>query len=181
MDPERFLDSANGVRQGDPLSTLLFCLYLKPAIDALATDPTVGHRVRVYAYVDDVHIVGSVDDVLTAHALFVRQLRDIELSVNPAKCSLLYFHSHTHPLTAAQLSAATDAGLQWDEECADSACVLGAAIGADARAIADCLRRKLGGVDGLFGAFIRRVQSGGFAVQEAMLLLAHSVSRMAYL
>ena len=43
----RFIPSANGVRQGDPLSTLLFCLYLKPAIDALAADPTFDARIRM--------------------------------------------------------------------------------------------------------------------------------------
>ena len=40
---------------------------------------------------------------------------------------------------------------------------------------------KLGGVHGLFGAFFRCVGSGGFTVQAAMLLLAHSVGRMGYL
>ena len=125
------------------------------------------------------HIVGSVDDVLAAHKKLVHHLRDIELTVNPAKCSLLYFHSLAHPLTAAQLSAVTGAGLQWGGELA--ADVLGAVVGADAAAIAEHLHSKLGGAGGLFGPFFRRVQSGGFAVQDAMLLLAHSVSRLAYL
>ena len=43
------------------------------------------------------------------------------------------------------------------------------------------LHIRFGGAEGLFGPFIRRVQSGGFAVQAAMLLLAHSVSKPAYL
>ena len=43
------------------------------------------------------------------------------------------------------------------------------------------LRDKFGGADGLFGPFVRRVQSGGFAVQAAMLLLSHSAGRLAYL
>jgi hypothetical protein len=169
------------VRQGDPLSTLLFCLYLKPAIDALAADPTFGDRIRIYAYVDDVHIVGSVDDVLTAHMQLIQHLRDIELKVNPDKCSLLYFHQQTHPLTTVQSLAVTGAGLQWAADRFDSADVLGATIGIDAAAIARRLESKFGGAEGLFGPFIRRVQSGGFAVQAAMLLLAHSVSRLAYL
>lgn len=57
----------------------------------------------------------------------------------------------------------------------------GAVIGIDAAAIATRLDRKLGGEEGLFRPFIRRVQSGGFAVQAAILLLARSVSRLAYL
>jgi hypothetical protein len=181
VSEERFIQSANGVRQGDPLSTLLFCLYLKPAIDALARNPVFGNRIRIYVYVDDVYIVGTLDDVLTAHIQLIQHLRDIELVVNPDKCSLLYFHQSTHPLTTVQSLAVTGAGLQWTAGRADSAEVLGATIGVNAAAIAERLNGRLGGAAGLFGAFIRRVQSGGFSVQAAMLLLAHSVSRLAYL
>jgi len=59
--------------------------------------------------------------------------------------------------------------------------VLGAVIGIDSAAIARRLRDKMGGVDGLFGVFFRRVASGGFSVQSAILLLAHSVGRLSYL
>ena len=58
--------------------------------------------------------------------------------------------------------------------------MLGAVIGVSAAAIARRLDGKFG-ASGLFGAFFRRVRSGGFSVQVAMLLLAHSVSRMSYL
>ena len=115
VDPADFIDSYN-VRQGDPLSSLLFCLYIKPAIDALTADPVFGDRITVYAYVDDVHIVGSVDDVLAARTALVGHLQQIELYVNPAKCSLLYFHDDTHQLTRAQLQAVRDVGLQWDAD-----------------------------------------------------------------
>ena len=60
------------------------------------------------------------------------------------------------------------AGLQWDADCSDSAEVLGAVLGIDAAAIARQLHEKLGGANGLFGPFFRRVQSGGFSVQAAM-------------
>jgi len=180
VDAAHFIDSANGVRQGDPLSSLLFCLYLKPAIDALIADPVFGSRIDVYAFVDDVYIVGEVDDVLAAHTAFIQHLRNIELTVNPAKCSLLYFHDATHPLTAAQSQLLPTIGLQWDEFDCNAADVLGAVIGIDAAAIARRLDSKFGAA-GLFGAFFRRVRSGGFSVQAAMLLLAHSVSRLAYL
>ena len=94
---------------------------------------------------------------------------------------MLYFHQRTHPLTTVQSLAVTGAELQWAADRSESADVLGAVIGVDAAAIARRLRDEFGGADGLFGPFIRRVQSGGFAVQAAMLLLSHSVSRLAYL
>ena len=180
-DADLFIDSANGVRQGDPLSSLLFCLYLKPAIDALTTQHDFSRRIAVYAYVDDVHIVGAVDDVLAAYTAFVEYLGRIELRVNAAKCSLIYFHNHTHLLTEDQYTLLQDTGLQWDPVDCLSADVLGAIIGCHTAAMAWRLERKLGGASGLFGAFFRRVQSGGFSVQTAMLLLHNSVGRMSYL
>ena len=156
-------------------------MYLKPAVDALVGNADFGSRVKVYAYVDDVHIVGSVDDVLAAYTALVQHLSDIELTVNPSKCGLLYFHNDAHPLTADQLEAIHDAGLQWDASRCDAADVLGAVIGIHTAAISRRLDRKFGGAVGLFGVFFRRVRSGGLSVQAAMLLLAHSVTRLAYL
>ena len=135
----------------------------------------------MYAYVDDVYIVGEVDDVLAAYAAFIEHLRDIELTVNAAKCSLLYFHDSTHLLTDEQLTLLQTAGLHRAADDCLSADVLGAIIGCGTAAIARRLECKLGGAGGLFGAFFRRVQSGGFSVQTAMLLLSNSVGRMSYL
>ena len=159
--------------------SLLFCLYMKPAIDRLAAD--FGSRITIYAYVDDVHIVGELDDVLAAHTAFAQHLRDIELTVNRAKCSLLYFHNTTHPLTAGQLQSVQAARLQWDDQQSDAAEVLGAVLGSDAAAMARWLDRKHDGAAGMFGTFFRRVRCGRFTVQADMLLLAHSVGRLSYL
>ena len=87
---------------------------LKPAIDALVAEPAFGSCIHVYAYVDDVHIVGDVDDVLAAHTAFIQHLRRIELVVNTAKCSFIYFHRTRHPLTPAQsVSASSTSGVLW--------------------------------------------------------------------
>ena len=173
-----YIESANGVGQGDPLSSLLFCLYLKPAIDALAAQ--YGDRITVYACIDDVHIVGTVDDVLPAYTTFTQLLKDIELAVNPTKCSLIYLHNNTQPLTRTQLDILTAAGLQWDDDDYDSTDALGAVVGISAAANAQRLNDTHGGADGLFGIFIRDVSSGGLSVQAAMLLLGRSVTRLTY-
>ena len=106
---------------------------------------------------------------------------EAELDVNPAKCSLLYFHNTTHPLTAAQSQLLHTIGLQWDVSDCDAAELLGAVIGIDTAAIARRLDRKFHGANGLFAVFFRRVRSGGFSVQAAMTLPARSISRLAYL
>ena len=90
LDEADFIQSASGVRQGDPLSSLLFCVYMKTAIDAVMRDPELAGRIQVYAYVDDVHIVGAVEDVLAAHTQLIEYLSNISLTVNPDKCSLIY-------------------------------------------------------------------------------------------
>ena len=66
VDDSNFIESANGVRQGDPLSSLLFCLYLKPAIDALVAEPGFGRLITVYAYID----VGAVARRVPPSCLF---------------------------------------------------------------------------------------------------------------
>ena len=57
--------------------------------------------------------ITSASGVRQGDMQLMHHLRDVEVSVNPDKCSLLYSHQQAHPLTTVQLLAATGAGLQW--------------------------------------------------------------------
>ena len=48
------------MRQGDPLSTLLFCLYMRHVYASVAA----AANVTLYAFVDDLHVVGEPAEVL---------------------------------------------------------------------------------------------------------------------
>jgi hypothetical protein len=58
----QFMSSSNGIRQGDPLSSLLFCFYIK---DALA-DVAKCHQVQPYACMDDIHLEGQPHNLMDA-------------------------------------------------------------------------------------------------------------------
>jgi Reverse transcriptase (RNA-dependent DNA polymerase) len=58
----QFMSSSNGIRQGDPLSSLLFCFYIK---DALA-DVAQCNQVQPYACMDDIHLEGQPHNLMDA-------------------------------------------------------------------------------------------------------------------
>ena len=90
------IDSANGIRQGDPLSSLLFCLYMQDTLIDIAQRCHVTH----YAFIDDLHMEGAPADVMQAFERLQILLPALSLSINTAKSQLLYFHNATHPLSA---------------------------------------------------------------------------------
>jgi hypothetical protein len=56
------IESRNGVRQGDPLACLLFCVYMRELYAELAAEADV----ELFGFVDDLHIVGSPTEVIKA-------------------------------------------------------------------------------------------------------------------
>ena len=78
------LKSATGVRQGDPLSALLYSIGVQPVVEAVAAiAPTI-------AYVDDTTIVARTDKLREAFPVFVDGIKadGRNLDVQPAKCAL---------------------------------------------------------------------------------------------
>ena len=82
------ITSSEGVRQGDVLGPLLFCIALKPAIDkALATfrlhHPTM--LIHIFAYMDDITFVGEEDDCAAFFDILKSELEEISLMMNAEK------------------------------------------------------------------------------------------------
>ena len=84
------ISSTEGVRQGDVLGPLFFCLALRPAV-ARALErfnemvAGSGKQVRVFAYMDDVTIVGKTGPAFEFYTLLSQELAHIGLAVNNAK------------------------------------------------------------------------------------------------
>ena len=116
---EDHLKSEQGVRQGDPLSTLLFCHTIDPCLEAIA-----GHVgvVQVIAYADDITILtldnAAIADILT---LARNLLSPLNLTVNVAKSGLHYFGDYVDTVKIAAIGA----GIELDN-LSDSFRALGA-------------------------------------------------------
>jgi hypothetical protein len=90
------LTSEEGVRQGDPLASLLFCLGVQ---DVYRTASKAGKDVVPLAIMDDLHFVGAPAEVVKCYdALRVGAAR-IGLSLRPEKSKFIYYRGR-HALPA---------------------------------------------------------------------------------
>ena len=87
-DSEAFIESQMGVRQGDPLAAMLFCLVMHPVYDTVARMVSGG----CFAFVDDGNFIGTVDDCWRAWQLLPQLLDPLHLGVNAGKSKLTCFH-----------------------------------------------------------------------------------------
>ena len=82
------ISSSEGVRQGDVLGPLFFCIALKPAIDSALRrfgEIAPDKFVRVFAFMDDITIVGDVGTCTVMYRLIEDELKGISLVVNVSK------------------------------------------------------------------------------------------------
>jgi hypothetical protein len=86
-DSEAFIESQTGVRQGDPLSAMLFGLTMHQAYDAAAQVASKG----CYAFMDDGNFVGTVEQCWQVWQLFPSLLDKLTMTVSKAKCTLTCF------------------------------------------------------------------------------------------
>ncbi|GJP43967.1 hypothetical protein CLOM_g3365 [Closterium sp. NIES-68] len=79
------LQSASGVRQGDPCGPFLYALT-----QLLAIRPTQQQSpsILVTSYADDTYLVGPANEVFAAYTALTTRLSDLSLTVQPTKCSL---------------------------------------------------------------------------------------------
>jgi hypothetical protein len=168
------IESSNGVRQGDPLACLLFCVYMRELYAELAGKADVV----LYGFIDDLHIVGSPAEVMKALAALQQLLPGVSLHCNTAKSCLAYFHDDTAPLPASLLRTLAEQDIAVRHDWME---VMGAVVGRDSEAVKqglDCLAAKDNGSE----AFFRRLQSPELLVQSALLVLRQcAVPKLNYL
>ena len=63
--------SATGLHQGDPIAGLLFCLVLKPIVDAIESE--VADLILNAWYLDDGHIIGTKEELASVVDIIVRE------------------------------------------------------------------------------------------------------------
>ncbi|KAL0223491.1 hypothetical protein P9112_002881 [Eukaryota sp. TZLM1-RC] len=80
------LSSSSGVKQGDPLGPLLFCLAIHPILLQIRE---MFHSLKMIAYIDDVVLIGDLNIVKQATVCFRDLFTKIGLRLNLLKCVLL--------------------------------------------------------------------------------------------
>ena len=157
------LESAQGVRQGDPLSALLFCVYMKDILQQVSERTGV----RVYGFFDDINLLGTPQQLLAALDHLKQAMPAVSLQLNTAKSHITYFHDHLSPLTASTLSSLSANDIELHHDWVG---VVGAVVGRDDAAIRAGMRGVLSAA-GNYDAFFRRVRLDDMPIQSTMLLL----------
>jgi hypothetical protein len=167
------LESRNGVRQGDPLSSLLFSLGIKDILDCVSRSASI----TLYAYIDDLQIVGSPTEVMKAFHQLQLSIGGSGLTINHKKSSFIYFHHHTHPLD----TNITNTLQQLDIPIIKNRVVmLGAVIGKNIHEIQAGVRELIPNLK--TDLFFTRLTNPHLGVQTAMILLRYcGIPKMNYL
>ena len=97
MDTGKHVDtvtSAEGVKQGDTLGSLLFCLSMHRLYRG-CTDGVPG--VKCVAVADDLNLFGNAEGVFRAFGKFDRSLHNTGLVLRKDKCGILWPSSTVPP------------------------------------------------------------------------------------
>ena len=79
------LENCRGVTQGDLLSCLFFILGLLTVLSPLRESAA---DVEIPSYLDNLHLLGRLEDVLATFTTLVERLESVGLTVNQAKTQL---------------------------------------------------------------------------------------------
>jgi hypothetical protein len=160
------LESAEGVKQGDPLGALFFALSMKPIYDRAVESDETGSLSSV-AFLDDCTLIGRPDErLLRAFEVLRTSAREGGLEVNLSKTKFLWLHEPTHdgelpPEMVARLS-------EMEMEIVRGATMLlGAPVGTDE----DKMKAMVMKVVEEQQLFFSRLKSCLMPTQEALILL----------
>ena len=159
--------SAQGVRQGDPLSALLFCVYMQKVLQRVS-DAT---GVTVYGFFDDISVTGTPQQVMAALSYLRHSLPAASLQLNTAKSHFTYFHDHLTPLTADMLSTLSANNIQLHHDWVGA---VGVVVGRDDAAIRAGMRSVLAAA-GDYDPFLRRILLDDMPILTALQLLRVSL------
>ena len=125
------LQSLEGVRQGCPFAAFAFALLVQPLYEAAIADlPTV----KAISVLDDITLIGPLDDVMTAFDRVQAQAASFRLQLQVPKCKL-FIPPTSHPLAESIRVAAAPRQL----ECTSSLLALGVTHGHDSAVTEHCL------------------------------------------
>jgi hypothetical protein len=85
-----FLNSEEGVQQGEVGGPVNFCLAIQEILEELNLMLVVLGGGALYAYMDDLIMLGPVNVVCEAWPTLVRKLKDVGLVVNTDKCQVYH-------------------------------------------------------------------------------------------
>ena len=130
-DADAFVQSSNGVRQGDPLSALLFALAMHVVYKRVAEVCRAG----CFAYSDDSHGVGWLAECWRAWEELPALLEPLGLRLNARKCQVTCFHTagRLHERDVAALEAFRAADVRINTSALK---VLGCVVGVSDAAVA---------------------------------------------
>ena len=151
------------MRQGDPLSALLFCVYMRETLQQVSDNTGV----KVYGFFDDINLLGTPQQLMAALSYLQRSLPAVSLQLNTAKSHFAYFHHTLTPLTATICGTLSTNNIQLQHEWVG---VVGAVVGRDDAAIRTGMRSILSAA-GNYDTFLRRLQLDAMPLDTALLLL----------
>ena len=111
--------SREGIRQGDPTSSLLFAIALQPALEAAAEE--LGDGGHALAFVDDTLLIGDPNRLAGALKAFSLKAAEAGLKINQVKSSVLNVSGDVED--ALSLAAAVKLGVKTEAE------IMGAPVG----------------------------------------------------
>jgi len=177
------LSSEQGVRQGDPLASLLFCLAVAGVYKTAAA---AGKDVVPLAFMDDIHLIGAPEEVKKSAAVLEVEARKIGLELRPEKSKFVSFQSGEDlPVSVVAwleqrkvqvfTSAAAAASGSGDSAVAE---ILGVPVSEDFKAVSDKVKSAVAEHKVFFDSLLHTSMPAMLAM---LMLRVSGVPRMNYL